>query len=134
MPAAAFTATYSDWRVIKGRKVVSISFEVPIEHADLAYQVVGGMPDPAVSAWFAIAKLNETALAQSFEDRPSAAAMGPSAADPVVREDATGTNSKSWRELSYAQQAGIRCSNPAFQRFLSERERQPMDETRAAEF
>ncbi len=55
--AAAFQATYSDWRLIKGRKVVQVVFEVPMETANEAYQALGGMPDPAAEVWCAIARL-----------------------------------------------------------------------------
>lgn len=56
---AAFSASYSDWRVVKGRKVVQIIFEVPIEAAGHAYNVLGGMPNFGSEDWFAIARLNK---------------------------------------------------------------------------
>lgn len=59
---AAFSATYSNWKVIQGRKVVQIVFEVPLEKADEAYQALGGMPDNSVSTWCAIAKLDPEKL------------------------------------------------------------------------
>ena len=40
MTAAAFRASYSDWKLIKTRSVVQIVFEVPLEAADEAYQVL----------------------------------------------------------------------------------------------
>ncbi len=58
--AAAFTATYSDWRLIKGRKVVQVVLEIPLETSDAAYQVLGGMPNPAAETWCAVARLNQT--------------------------------------------------------------------------
>lgn len=54
---AAFSATYSDLKVIRGRKVVQFIFEVPIEAAGHAYNVLGGMPSPMDEKWFAIARL-----------------------------------------------------------------------------
>ena len=54
---AAFSATYSDWRVIKGRKVVQIVFEVPLEASGHAYNVLGGMPNFGDDEWFAVARL-----------------------------------------------------------------------------
>lgn len=54
---AAFEGTYSDWRIVKGRKVVQIVIEVPMEKADHAYQVLGGMPNTGAEAWLAIARL-----------------------------------------------------------------------------
>lgn len=54
---AVFEATYSDWKVIKGRKVVQIVVEIPMEKADQAYKVLGGMPNQGAEAWLAIARL-----------------------------------------------------------------------------
>jgi len=87
---AAFQATFTDWRLIKGRKVVQIVFEVPLEGADEAYRVLDGMPDPGASVWCAIARLRE-------ETAPS------SPSKPVQR---------------LVQQACICCKKPVFQLFL----------------
>jgi hypothetical protein len=57
---AAFSATYSDWRVVKGRKVVQIILEVPLEAAGHAYNVLGGMPTFGAEQWFAVARLQKT--------------------------------------------------------------------------
>jgi hypothetical protein len=56
---AAFSATYSDWRVIKGRKVVAITFEVPVEASGHAYNVLDGMPKFGAEQWFGIARLQK---------------------------------------------------------------------------
>ena len=58
---AAFSASYSDWRVIKGRKVIQVVLEVPLEAADHAYNVLGGMPKFGSEQWFAVARLNSEA-------------------------------------------------------------------------
>lgn len=59
MNEAVFSATYSDWKLIRTRKVVQIVLEVPLEAADHAYQVVGGMPKAGEETWFAVARLKE---------------------------------------------------------------------------
>lgn len=61
--AAAFKATYSDWRLIKGRKVVQVVFELPLENANEAYAALGGMPNPAAETWCGIARLNTGGMA-----------------------------------------------------------------------
>ena len=61
--AAAFQATFSDWKLIKTRKVVQVVLEIPLEGADVAYQALGGMPDPAKEIWVA-----STSLAQIVEN------------------------------------------------------------------
>lgn len=55
---AAFQATYSDWKLIRSRKVVQICLEVPIEAAGQAYNALGGMPNPASEVWVGVARLN----------------------------------------------------------------------------
>lgn len=90
---AAFEATYSDWKLVKSRKVVQIVLEVPMEKADLAYQVLGGMPDHAAEAWLAVAKLDKTKVQETKQPRR-------------------------WNELSVAEQAGIRCNEKAFLEFI----------------
>jgi hypothetical protein len=54
---AATQGTFSDFRLIKGRKVCQIVIEVPIEQADQALVALGGLPQPATEAWVAIARL-----------------------------------------------------------------------------
>jgi hypothetical protein len=101
MDAAVFQATYADWKLIKGRKVVQVVFEVPIEKADAAYNVVGGMPNPGTEGWFAIARLTEQA-GQAPRQQPEPTAPLPAGAH------------------SYAQRLGIACGERSFWRFLTE--------------
>ena len=56
---AAFSAIYSDFKLIKTRGVVSICFEVPIEAAGHAFNVLGGMPHYEIDKRFAIARLED---------------------------------------------------------------------------
>lgn len=85
---AAFEGSYSDWRIVKGRKVVQIVIEVPLENADHAYQVLGGMPNNGAEAWLAVARL-----------------AGKSRLPAPVQN-------------SVAQQAAMRCDQPKFKEFL----------------
>src|SRR6185295_12913628 len=57
MTAAAFQAAYSDFKLIKTRGVVSISFEVPVAQAQQALDVLGGMPVAASEIWCGIARM-----------------------------------------------------------------------------
>lgn len=54
---AAFSAEYADWKIIKTRSAVQIVFEVPLEAAGHAYNVLGGMPNFGEPTRFAIARL-----------------------------------------------------------------------------
>lgn len=97
---AAFKASYADWKLIRSRKCVQIVFEVPLEAADAAYQVVGGMPDVGGSDWFAIARL------------------APETEKPV--EPKKERAKQNWHDMSPAQQAGVLCADTKFQKFIGE--------------
>jgi hypothetical protein len=99
----AFKATYSDWKLVKTRQVVQIVFEVPLAEADSAYELLGGMPAPASERWFGIAAL----------------ATGQAKPRPVPDKPPAGAK-RDWRDIPPAQQAGIRCDEPAFVAFLKE--------------
>ena len=58
----AFLATYTGWKLIKTRACVQIVFEVPLEKANEAYELLGGMPVAATENWFAIARLNQSKI------------------------------------------------------------------------
>lgn len=114
MTAAAFQATYSDWRIIKGRKVVQVVFELPIEKADEAYQVLGGMPIAANETWCGIARLDlsQRRSPEVAETKPRPVPPEPVGADRTKR---------AFNELPPAQQAGMLCNEQAFRVFLKEK-------------
>ena len=95
----AIRATYSDLKLVKTRKVLQLIFEVPIEEADNALRVLGGMPRADAETWVAIAPITE-----------EAATRAPTPAD---------TNRKSWGETPLVQQAGIRCNDVEFQQWVA---------------
>lgn len=99
---AAFSASYSDMKLIKTRKCVQLVFEIPLEHYKAAEQVLGGLPDPAAERWFGIAALSAGAV----EDKPEQAR-------PAKEK-------KDWRDMPPAQQAAIRCNERVFEAFLKE--------------
>lgn len=89
-----FAGTYADWRLVRTRGVVQVVLEVPLDKADAAYQVLGGMPDSGKEVWFAVARL-----------KPN----GKTAPSPIPHPK------------RLVQQAGIYCADPVFQRFLMEK-------------
>jgi hypothetical protein len=101
MGAAAISGTFADFRTIKSRAVVQLLIEVPIEQADAALRALGGVPQPHDPKWVAIARLDPKAASKADE--------------PKER--------KAWADLRPAEQAGIRCADPEFQRYL-DRERE----------
>ena len=100
---AAFRATYSDFRLIKTRKVAQFVFEVPLEGCNSALNAMGGMPNPAAEVWCAVARLDP---AQSHPPDQPAPELNPSTAPAPARV------------ASLAQIAGILCADPLFQKYM----------------
>ena len=118
MPTA-FKATYSDWKLVKTRGVVQIVFEVPLAEADDAYELLGGMPIIAKERWFGIAAI------KSPEEKETAAKPRQSN-PPSTHPDGA---KRDWRDIPPAQQAGMRCDQPAFSVFLKEQRSDDWHET-----
>ena len=94
----AFKATFSDFRIIKSRKVGVLLFEIPIELADEALRVLGGVPRPDLTAWVGIARIH-----------------GEEAVGEVVARER-----RRFADLSPAQQASLLCRDMEFRQFLRE--------------
>lgn len=106
--AAAFRATYSDWKLIRTRKVVQIVLEVPVELAGEAYNVLGGMPNSGEEIWCAVARLDLTGKESAEKTQPAPKDETVRARKPVAAD----------KRLT--QQAGICAGDPVFQEFLYE--------------
>jgi len=65
---AVIRATYSEWKMVKTRKVLVLSFEVPLEHQE-AVQAALGTPMPDQETWVAIARLAEPKLLPAPADK-----------------------------------------------------------------
>lgn len=105
---AAFRAVYADWKLIKTRGQVQIVLELPIEQADAAYEVLGGMPVAGKERWFGIAAIrNPEAIPGASDPQPDPASQP--RPDRVKRD---------WRDIKPSQQAGIRCDDAIFRVFL----------------
>jgi hypothetical protein len=92
---SAIKATFSDFKLIKTRKVAQLVMEVPIEQADDAVKALGGLPTFAEEQWVGIAPL-----------KPEAASK------PAPKQ------SDRWGDLPAVKQAAIRCQDEGFQRWL----------------
>jgi hypothetical protein len=137
MTAAAFRGTYADFKLIKTRGVVSISFEVPVEQAQAALDVLGGMPVAASEIWCGIARLTNPVLEErKSQAEPKTRSEGVHAIPPAGRTagsiPATGATTETqpvdgaktktaFRDMRLANQAGMLCAEVPFQRFLAER-------------
>lgn len=121
----AFKAAYSDWKLIKTRGVVQVVMEIPLAEADAAYDVLGGMPNPANEVWFGIAAIDPQA-----EKESKATARTPARLQP---DKETAGAKRDWRAVPFAQQAGIRINEPAFAAYLREQHSKEWRETEDAD-
>jgi len=111
---AAFKATFSDFRLVKGRKVAQIVVEVPIEEADHALLALGGIPRPDIARWVAVAQISPEALDQAT---PQSVATGSTPAEPKQPVASVGDR----KEYTLANRIGMTCADPDFQKWLSAR-------------
>lgn len=91
---AALSGTFADFKLVKTRSAAQIIIEVPIEQADHALAVLGGIPQFGKERHVALARL-QTAAEAPKERTP-------------------------FDELKRAQQAGIACNDVVFRTFLKE--------------
>jgi hypothetical protein len=124
---AVIMGTFSDLKFIKGRKVIQIVIECPIESGSLITKAFG-TPDPSQEVWIALARLTQDAVKnsqqpdQSAECEPPArfhsAESGKSVGGPLCRS------------------AAILCNDIAFRRFVSVQfmDNETIDAVSAADF
>jgi hypothetical protein len=119
-PAAIFRATYSDFRLVKGRKVVQLVFEVPLEESNKSYEVLGGMPNPAAEVWCAIARLNPETAKEVMPDNPAGPPDPPNDTSPASGPDKVQARARTVDpEKRLAQRAALLCQDKQFQQFLT---------------
>lgn len=112
--ARIIRAEYSDFRMVKTRKVLQLVFEVPIEQASDALNKLG-FPNPSDSVWCAVAVLDEKAsapVAQLDEHRSS------NPADAGSSPAGCAKPRRPFHELPLSQQCAIRCSDKQFQKYI----------------
>lgn len=116
----AFKATYADWKLIKTRGCVQVVFELPLESADEAYQVLGGMPISAREVWCGIARL-DLAGGSTGERYPDASGQEVAGSTPARPATPSDKERRSFDEMPVPQQAGMLCQERAFRLFLAEK-------------
>lgn len=106
---SAFQATFADFKLVKSRKQAQFVFEVPLENADAALKLLGGLPRPDQEAWVGVARIDPKAKAEAARDR------------------------RRFDDLTPTQQAGIRCGDDKFREFLEGKAFHARDEKEAAD-
>jgi hypothetical protein len=108
MKPAAIAGSFADVKFVRTRSVMQIVVEIPIEHADAALAALGGVPQPGAERPVAVARLDANATVAQPPD--SGAGANPSPAATVAPQV--------WAEMKPSKQAGIRCNDVRFQRWL----------------
>lgn len=112
-------ATFSDFRIVKTRKLAQLIFEVPIEQADAALAALGGLPRSDGERWCGIALLNSAASPSADTGpHPSSVTMVPA---PEAEAKSADKPRRRFSEMSRAQQAGMLCHDMLFQDWAIER-------------
>lgn len=114
---AAFKATFSDFRLVKGRKVAQIVVEVPIEEADNALKALGGIPRPDLERWVAVARLSPGAFIPKSE--ALASADGEGATPQKQPTPAPGETKGGWYALKPSARAALLCKEVQFQHWAA---------------
>ncbi len=91
----AIKATFSDFKLIKTRKVAQLILEVPIEQANAALAALGGVPQFDSEQWVGIAPISQEAASRGEVEVPP-----------------------SKKEITLAQRAGMLCQDGLFQKFI----------------
>lgn len=101
----AVLATFSDFKIVKGRKQAQFIFEVPLEGAQSALEALGGVPQPDSAQWVGIAPVDAD-KAQKPAEKPKGGKL--------------------------AQRAGILCGEASFWMFLDREHSYPATNSAAA--
>ena len=98
---AAIQATFADFKLIRGRKVAQLVFEVPIEQTDAALTSLGGLPSSVDERWCALCRLDLSKAKEPARDEPQ-------------------KPKRKMAELPLSQQAALLCEREAFWRYMRE--------------
>lgn len=118
---AVIGGVFSDLRSVKTRSVVQLVIEVPIEQAEAVIRAFG-YPQPGHEIPVAVARLLDAPERASDEHAVNASTRN----DGIPVDPATGKphaprkDRRHWSTLTFSEQSGIRCAEPAFWKYLSE--------------
>jgi len=98
---AAIKGTFSDFKLIKTRKLCQIVIEVAIEQADEALLALGGLPRSDNERWVAVARLDVNAMREPLPH-------------PMEKRER-----RQFCDLPYSQQAGIKSDDLTFALWMS---------------
>jgi hypothetical protein len=117
---SAIQAAFADFKLVRGRKVAQLVFEVAIEQADAALAALGGLPSSIDERWCGIARLDlSAAKPKAQEDGPDTRGVLNVGLEHIEYEQEQKTRRK-MTDLPTAQRAALLCQRQAFQRWMRE--------------
>lgn len=122
---AAGVARFVDVQRVRTRGLVKFVFEVADDAANGLLDALGGLPTDEADCFVAIAKLAEPTDRKGDDD------VGPTP-DAANRDAPPERPRETWDNLPPAQQAGIRCGDPAFRAYLARIAQRPVTDEDAA--
>lgn len=105
-------ADFTSFRHVQGRKVIQLTFEVPIERTAEVFNMLGS-PRSGESLWCAIAPLRLKPAARDLQEEVNDLCQSSTSSEPKANG-----SPKKFHELPLSQQAAIRCGDVLFQEYL----------------
>lgn len=118
---AAIRGTFSDFKLIKTRKLAQLIIEIPIEQADAALTALGGLPRSDAERWCAIALLDPTirGTVDALREVTKKHSIKFDADEIAALRQEEPKERRAFCELPFPQQAGIKSADVHFQLWLS---------------
>jgi len=104
----AILATFSDVKFIRTRSTMQLILELPIERADSSLKALGGVPQPGTERWVGV-------ILAPTEDEAVSKLVG-----DFVKMQKSSKEHRPLNSLPLSQQAGLRCNDYQFIRYLEE--------------
>lgn len=113
----AVLATFADCKFIRTRSTMQLVLELPIEQADEALKVLGGVPQPGTERWVgvALAPKERKSILDSPEHKAEQASRNEAFKTSV---EAIEKQHRPFQSLKLSQQAGVRCNDQQFQDYI----------------
>ena len=127
---AAILATFADWRTVKGRKVLQLIFEVPLEDQAKVLSHLGA-PMPMEEKWCGIARVaskGAKAVGASTRKDGVEGAAGNGVPNKPVTPTATKPKQR-WSDMRPSARAAMLTKDPEFWEMLSATSEQEADDT-----
>lgn len=99
MTDAVTAGCFSDFKLVKTRNVAQLVIELPLERADEALELLGGLPRPSREVWVAVARLTDNPFTEAAKPTPAPETPTAPAVEPERHK----------RDVTMAQRAALFC-------------------------